>query len=86
VHTSAASTYLKESHCLPPGEPAYHPTAADHLQRPDSKVAISLEKLGNTTAATIPMALGDAARDGQLKHPDTVVLASVGAMLLKGSL
>jgi 3-oxoacyl-[acyl-carrier-protein] synthase-3 len=66
--------------------------AADRLNLPDSKVVINLENFGNTTAATIPLALADAVRDGRLKRGDMVLLASVGAgftvgaVLLKWSL
>ena len=66
--------------------------AADRLSLPDSKVVINLENFGNTTAATIPLALADAVQDGRLKRGDMVLLASVGAgftvgaVLLKWSL
>jgi 3-oxoacyl-[acyl-carrier-protein] synthase III len=59
--------------------------AADRLGLPESKVVINLERYGNTTAATIPLALADAARDGRLKHGDLVLLASVGAGFTVGS-
>jgi 3-oxoacyl-[acyl-carrier-protein] synthase-3 len=66
--------------------------AADRLGMPDSKVVINLEHYGNTTAATIPLALADAVREQRLKRGDMVLLASVGAgftvgaVLLKWSL
>ena len=66
--------------------------AADRLNLPDSKVVINLENFGNTTAATIPLALADAVHEGRLKRGDMVLLASVGAgftvgaVLLKWSL
>ena len=50
-----------------------------------AKVVINLEKFGNTTAGTIPLALADARKDGRLKHGDLVLLASVGAGLTVGS-
>ena len=40
---------------------------------------------GNTTAATIPLALDDAVADGRLKKGDLVLLASVGAGFTVGS-
>ena len=40
---------------------------------------INLEQYGNTTAATIPLALADAVRQKRLKKGDLVLLASVGA-------
>jgi 3-oxoacyl-[acyl-carrier-protein] synthase-3 len=66
--------------------------AAERLGLPDSKVIINLEKYGNTTAATIPLALADAIEQGRLRRGDLVLLASVGAgftvgaVLLKWSL
>jgi 3-oxoacyl-[acyl-carrier-protein] synthase III len=59
--------------------------AADRLGLPDSKVVINLEQYGNTTAATIPLALDDAVRDGRLKRGDMVLLASVGAGFTVGA-
>jgi 3-oxoacyl-[acyl-carrier-protein] synthase-3 len=59
--------------------------AAERLGLPDSKVVINLEMYGNTTAATIPLALADAARDGRLKRGDLVLLASVGAGFTVGA-
>ena len=50
-----------------------------------NKVVINLESYGNTTAATIPLALADARKDGRLKKGDLVLLASVGAGFTVGS-
>ena len=59
--------------------------AADRLQLPESKVIINLERYGNTTAATIPLALADAIREGRLKKGSLVLLASVGAGFTVGA-
>jgi 3-oxoacyl-[acyl-carrier-protein] synthase III len=59
--------------------------AADRLGLPESKVIINLEMYGNTTAATIPLALADAVREGRLKRGDLVLLASVGAGFTVGA-
>ena len=59
-------------------------TAARLGLGPD-KVIINLEKFGNTTAATIPLALADARAEGHLKKGDLVLLASVGAGFTVGS-
>ena len=59
--------------------------AAARLGLPDSKVIINLERYGNTTAATIPLALTDAMCSGRLKKGDLVLLASVGAGFTIGS-
>jgi 3-oxoacyl-[acyl-carrier-protein] synthase-3 len=59
--------------------------AAERLGLPESKVIINLERFGNTTGATIPLALADAAADGRLHHGDLVLLASVGAGFTVGA-
>ena len=59
--------------------------AADRLGFSESQVIINLERYGNTTAATIPLALVDAMCQGRLKKGDLVVLASVGAGFTVGS-
>ena len=43
------------------------------------KVAINIEKYGNTTAATIPLAMSEAYQEGKLDKGDIVVLATFGA-------
>ena len=60
-------------------------SAAEKLGIPPEKVVINIERYGNTTAGTIPLALDEAARDGRLKRGDLVVLASVGAGFTVGS-
>lgn len=59
--------------------------AAERLGLPEDKVIINLERFGNTTAGTIPLALADAVKDGRLKRGDLVLLASVGAGFTVGS-
>jgi 3-oxoacyl-[acyl-carrier-protein] synthase-3 len=54
-------------------------SAAARLGLPDSKVMLNIYDYGNTTAATIPLALDDAIRQGRLKKGDLVLLVSVGA-------
>ena len=46
--------------------------------RPES-VIINIERYGNTTAGTIPLAMGTAIEEGKLKKGSLVLLASVGA-------
>jgi 3-oxoacyl-[acyl-carrier-protein] synthase-3 len=59
--------------------------AADRLGFTDEQVVINLERFGNTTAATIPLALQDCVNDGRLKKGDLVLLASVGAGFTVGA-
>jgi 3-oxoacyl-[acyl-carrier-protein] synthase-3 len=60
--------------------------AADRLGFTDEQVVINLERFGNTTAATIPLALQDCVNDGRLKKGDLVLLASVGAGFTVGAM
>jgi 3-oxoacyl-[acyl-carrier-protein] synthase-3 len=52
---------------------------------PDEKVAISIDRYGNTTAATLPLGLRDALADGRLKKGDLLLLVTVGAGYTTGS-
>jgi 3-oxoacyl-[acyl-carrier-protein] synthase-3 len=49
------------------------------------KVIKNIYKYGNTTAATIPLAIGDAIDDGKLKKGDLVLFAAVGAGFTSGT-
>jgi 3-oxoacyl-[acyl-carrier-protein] synthase-3 len=59
--------------------------AAEKLDLEPSKVVINIERFGNTTAGTIPLALHDAVSEGRIKNGDLVLLASVGAGFTVGS-
>jgi 3-oxoacyl-[acyl-carrier-protein] synthase III len=51
----------------------------------DEQMVINIQKFGNTTAATIPLATQDAVNDGRLKKGDLVLFASVGAGFTVGA-
>jgi 3-oxoacyl-[acyl-carrier-protein] synthase-3 len=53
--------------------------AGDRLGIAPEKVLINIDRYGNTTAATIPLATRDAIQQGRLKKGDLVLLAAVGA-------
>jgi 3-oxoacyl-[acyl-carrier-protein] synthase-3 len=59
--------------------------ARERLGLPDAKVVKNIHEYGNTTAATIPLALGTALDLGKLRPRDLVLLASVGAGFTVGS-
>ena len=59
--------------------------AAENLELGPDKVIINIDRFGNTTAATIPLALNDAVCSGRLKKGDLVLLASVGAGFTVGA-
>lgn len=46
-----------------------------------SKVIINLERYGNMSSASIPVALDEATKDGRIKNGDTVVMVGFGAGL-----
>jgi 3-oxoacyl-[acyl-carrier-protein] synthase-3 len=58
---------------------------AERLGLRDDQFILNLHKYGNTTAATIPLAMQDAISAKQLKKGDLVLLASVGAGFTVGS-
>ena len=60
-------------------------SAAEKLGLGPDKMIINIDKYGNTTAATIPLALNDAVCSGRLKKGDLVLLASVGAGFTVGA-
>jgi 3-oxoacyl-[acyl-carrier-protein] synthase-3 len=60
-------------------------SATDKLGLPPEKVIINIDRFGNTTAATIPLALNDALCAGKLKKGQLVLLASVGAGFTVGA-
>ena len=53
--------------------------AAERLGVSCDKVEINIDRYGNTTAATIPLAARDALQAGKMKKGDLVVFAAVGA-------
>jgi 3-oxoacyl-[acyl-carrier-protein] synthase-3 len=60
-------------------------SAAEKLGIDPAKVIINIDRYGNTTAATIPLALNDAICSGKLKKGNLVLLASVGAGFTVGA-
>jgi 3-oxoacyl-[acyl-carrier-protein] synthase-3 len=57
---------------------------ANKIGLDQNKVIKNIHKYGNTTAATIPLAIGDAIDDGKLKKGDLVLFAAVGAGFTSG--
>jgi 3-oxoacyl-[acyl-carrier-protein] synthase III len=58
---------------------------ADRLKLPPEKVVINIDRYGNTTGATIPLAMQSAIDDGRLKKGTLVLLAAVGAGFTTGT-
>ena len=58
---------------------------AQRLNIPAEKVLSNLAKHGNTSAASIPLALDEAVREGKIQSGDVIVSAGFGAGLTWGS-
>jgi len=58
---------------------------ADRLGMDPQRVIINIEKYGNTSAGTIPLAMETALEEGKLKKGDLVLLAAVGAGFTVGT-
>jgi len=59
---------------------------ARSLEMPLDRVIINIDKFGNTTAATIPLATLDAVENGRLQKGDLVLFAAVGAGYTAGAM
>ena len=60
-------------------------SAAKRLKLPLEKVHVNLDKLGNMSAASIPVALDEAVRSGKINENDKVVLVGFGGGLTWGA-
>lgn len=56
-------------------------SAAKRLKLPMDKVMVNVDKYGNTSAASIPIALNEALQNNKVKHDDKIVLVGFGAGL-----
>ncbi|MGA3038728.1 MAG: beta-ketoacyl-ACP synthase III [Vulcanimicrobiaceae bacterium] len=59
--------------------------AAQRLSMPPEKVIVNIQEYGNTSAASIPMALSEAEREGRFKSDDLIVFTGFGAGLSWGA-
>ena len=60
-------------------------STAERLGMPMDRVVINIDRFGNTTGATIPLAMQTALDEGRMKRGDLVLLASVGAGFTVGA-
>jgi len=58
---------------------------AERLSLRPQSVIVNIDRYGNTTAGTIPLAMETARQEGKLKKGDLVLLASVGAGFTAGA-
>jgi 3-oxoacyl-[acyl-carrier-protein] synthase-3 len=59
--------------------------AAKKLGFAEEKVVVNVDRYGNTSSGSIPLALADAAADGRLKRGKLVLMTGMGAGLTWGS-
>jgi 3-oxoacyl-[acyl-carrier-protein] synthase III len=58
---------------------------AKRIKLPLDKVILTLDKHGNTSAASIPLALDTGVRDGRIKQGDTLLFEGIGGGFSWGS-
>jgi 3-oxoacyl-[acyl-carrier-protein] synthase-3 len=59
--------------------------AAQKLGIPRERMVVNVDRYGNTSSGSIPLALAEAQRDGRLKKGDLVLMTGMGAGLTWGS-
>ena len=59
--------------------------AAGKLGIPEKKIVVNVDRYGNTSSGSIPLALADAAADGRLHEGELVLMTGMGAGLTWGS-
>jgi 3-oxoacyl-[acyl-carrier-protein] synthase III len=59
--------------------------AAGKLGIPEEKIVVNVDRYGNTSSGSIPLALADAAADGRLREGELVLMTGMGAGLTWGS-
>ncbi|MDM5198612.1 beta-ketoacyl-ACP synthase III [Fictibacillus enclensis] len=57
----------------------------ERLELPKEKMAVTVNKYGNTSSASIPMAISDALKNGKIKDDDLLVLVGFGGGLTWGA-
>ena len=61
----------------------------DHARKklgiPEERTVVNVDRFGNTSSGSIPLALGDAESDGRLAEGETVLMTGMGAGLTWGS-
>ena len=61
-------------------------SVAKRLKVPDDRFMVNMDKYGNTSAASIPLALDEALKSGKAKKGDLIVIAGFGGGLTWGSM
>ena len=58
---------------------------AERLKIPEEKIYVNLDRFGNTSAASIPLALDEAVRSGRVRKGDRVLMVAFGGGFTWGS-
>ncbi|HET9959414.1 MAG TPA: beta-ketoacyl-ACP synthase III [Polyangiaceae bacterium] len=58
---------------------------AQRLEIPMDRFVINIDRYGNTSSASIPIALDEAVRDGRIRDGDTVLMCALGGGISWGS-
>jgi 3-oxoacyl-[acyl-carrier-protein] synthase-3 len=59
--------------------------AASRLGIPRERTVVNIERFGNTSAASIPLAMSEAADDGRIRDGDLILMSGFGAGMAWGS-
>ncbi|MDP1716160.1 MAG: beta-ketoacyl-ACP synthase III [Anaerolineales bacterium] len=83
-----AGMTLDDVQCIIPHQANYRivETAAKYLKLPMDKFVVNVDRYGNTSTASIPIATVEAAQDGRVKPGDKVVFVGFGAGLTWGAM
>ena len=60
-------------------------STAKKLNMPQEKIVVTVERHANTSAASIPLALDEAVRDGRIQKGDLILMEAMGGGLTWGS-
>jgi 3-oxoacyl-[acyl-carrier-protein] synthase-3 len=60
-------------------------SARERLGWPAEKMYVNIDRFGNTSAASVPIALDEARRDGRLEIGDLVLMLGLGAGITYGT-
>lgn len=61
-------------------------SARERLGISKDKMSVSVDKYGNTSAASIPLSIDQELKNGKLKDDDTIVLVGFGGGLTWGAM
>jgi len=94
VMVSSATAILEQCGCSVEDVDVYVPHQANRriidyalakLGIPEEKTVVNVDRYGNTSSGSIPLALGDARADGRLREGELVLMTGMGAGLTWGS-